>query len=121
MFLISVILYKPFQIVVVGAGAKMSDVDKETVRHSLVTPLGSYSELGVAGFTLLGGTGLLSRSYGCAIDNALEFGKLMSIFELTLFNTHYLNMMKRNKTLQGGGINLALEATMAHSQWLDMT
>ena len=66
---------KPFQVAVVGAGAKMSDVDKETARHCLVTPLGSYSELGVAGFTLLGGTGFLSRSYGCTSDNVLEFGK----------------------------------------------
>ena len=43
-----------------GAGAKLSDIDKETVRHSLATPLGSYSQLGVAGYTLLGGTGFLS-------------------------------------------------------------
>lgn len=69
-------MYKPFQVAVIGAGAKMSDIDKETARHSLVTPLGSYSELGVAGFTLLGGTGFLSRSYGCTADNVLEFGKL---------------------------------------------
>ena len=61
--------------VVVGAGAKLADVDSKTVPHSLVTPLGSYSQLGVAGFTLLGGTGFLSRSYGCAADNAVEFGK----------------------------------------------
>lgn len=61
------------KVAVVGAGAKLSDVDKETARHSLVTPLGSYSELGVAGFTLLGGTGFLSRSYGCTADNILEF------------------------------------------------
>ena len=67
--------FSQFQVVVAGAGAKLSDVDKETVRHSLVTPLGSYSELGVAGFTLLGGTGFLSRSLGCTADNCLEFGK----------------------------------------------
>ena len=60
-----------------GAGAKVADVDTRTVPHGLVTPLGSYSELGVAGFTLLGGTGFLTRSFGCTADNALEFGKLM--------------------------------------------
>ena len=70
------VVYKPFQVAVIGAGAKLSDIDEETARHSLVTPLGSYSELGVAGFTLLGGTGFLSRSYGCTADNVLEFGKL---------------------------------------------
>lgn len=61
------------KVVVVGAGAKLSDIDKETVRHSLATPLGSYSQLGVAGYTLLGGTGFLSRSFGCTADNCLEF------------------------------------------------
>ena len=64
-----------FQVVVVGAGAKLADVDSKTVPSCLVTPLGSYSQLGVAGFTLLGGTGFLSRSYGCAADNVVEFGK----------------------------------------------
>lgn len=71
----SLLLNNKFQVATVGAGAKMADVDAKTVCHSLVTPLGSYSELGVAGFTLLGGTGFLSRSYGCTADNALEFGK----------------------------------------------
>jgi len=61
------------KVVVVGAGAKVADVDTKTVSHCLVTPLGSYSQLGVAGFTLLGGTGFLTRSYGCTADNALEF------------------------------------------------
>ena len=58
-----------------GGGAKLQDVDKETVPHCLVTPLGSYSELGVTGSTLLGGAGFLSRSYGCSSDSVLEFGK----------------------------------------------
>lgn len=62
-----------------GAGAKMADVDAKTVPHGLVTPLGSYSELGVAGFTLLGGTGFLTRAYGCTADNALEFGKTLYV------------------------------------------
>ncbi|CAH3109903.1 unnamed protein product [Porites lobata] len=61
------------KVVVVGAGAKMADVDSKTVPHSLVTPLGSYSQLGVVGFTLLGGTGLLTRAFGCTADNAVEF------------------------------------------------
>lgn len=58
-----------------GAGAKVGDVDKETARHSLVTSLGSYSELGVTGVTLLGGTGFLNRLHGFSADNVLEFGK----------------------------------------------
>ena len=46
------------------------------MQHSLVTPLGTYSLLGVAGYTIHGGIGFLSRTHGCAIDNVLEFGKL---------------------------------------------
>ena len=65
-----------------GAGAKMADVDAETALHGMVTPLGSYSELGVAGFTLLGGTGFLTRAYGCTADNALEFGKTLFVSQL---------------------------------------
>lgn len=65
------------QVAIVGAGAKMADVDAQTALHAMVTPLGSYSELGVAGFTLLGGTGFLTRAYGCTADNALEFGKTL--------------------------------------------
>lgn len=64
-----------FQVVIVGAGAKVADLDAKTVPHGLVTPLGSYSELGVAGYTLFGGTGFLTRAYSCTADNALEFGK----------------------------------------------
>ena len=59
----------------------MADVDAKTVPHGLVAPLGSYSELGVAGFTLLGGTGFLSRAYGCTADNALEFGKCLCVLK----------------------------------------
>ena len=92
-----------FQVVVVGAGARLADVDSKTVASCLVTPLGSYSQLGVAGFTLLGGTGFLSRSYGCAADNAVEFGKpavskfdfLMKICGFPLLNTS-LKFSSRN-------------------------
>lgn len=61
------------KVAIVGAGAKVGDVDAKTVPHGLVTPLGSYSGLGVAGFTLLGGTGFLTRAFGCTADNVLEF------------------------------------------------
>lgn len=61
------------KVAIVGAGAKVGDVDAKTVPHGLVTPLGSYSGLGVAGFTLLGGTGFLTRAFGCTADNVSEF------------------------------------------------
>ena len=68
------------QVASVGAGAILREVDRMTVKHGLVAPLGSYSALGVVGLTLLGGVGFLSRHYGLTADNVIEFGKCLRIW-----------------------------------------
>jgi FAD/FMN-containing dehydrogenase len=51
------------------AGCTLGDVDRETQVHGLAAALGFVSLTGVAGLTVGGGFGYLSRRYGWASDN----------------------------------------------------
>lgn len=56
----------------VSPGCRLRDVDRATQRHGLATTLGFISKVGVAGLTLGGGFGYLSRRFGWAVDNLEE-------------------------------------------------
>ena len=57
---------------VAGPGATLGDVDHETQAYGLVVPTGINSTTGIAGLTLGGGFGWVSRSLGMTIDNLLS-------------------------------------------------
>ena len=54
------------------AGAWIGDVDRETQQYGLATPMGTASNTGIAGLTLGGGYGRLSRQFGLACDNLIS-------------------------------------------------
>jgi FAD/FMN-containing dehydrogenase len=56
----------------VAAGCNLGDVDRATQEHGLAATLGFVSATGVAGLTLGGGFGYLTRRFGWTVDDLEE-------------------------------------------------
>src|SRR6202166_726861 len=80
----------------VAPGCTQGDVDHATHIYGLAVPAGIVSTTGIAGLTLGGGTGYLTRKHGLTIDNLLEAdvvladGRIVTSF---LFQAHPVNMV----------------------------
>jgi FAD/FMN-containing dehydrogenase len=74
------------KLVHVGPGCLLKDVDQATQEHGLATVLGFVSETGVAGLTLGGGFGYLTRRFGWAVDNLDEVEMVTADGEIRIAN-----------------------------------
>ncbi len=63
---------KQKRIAFVEPGTTLGDFDEEAQKYGLATPVGVNSTTGIAGLTLGGGFGWLTRNYGLTIDNLLS-------------------------------------------------
>jgi len=71
----------PSRTVRVAAGARLADVDAATETFDLAVPIGVVSGTGIAGLTLGGGVGWLTRPYGLTIDNLLSADVILATGE----------------------------------------
>lgn len=92
--------------VVVAPGATLADVDAATAPHGLAVPLGVVSATGVAGLTLGGGVGWLTRTWGLALDSLLAADVVTGTREhLHASSVHNPDLFWG---LRGGGGNLGV-------------
>jgi FAD/FMN-containing dehydrogenase len=77
------------QTAVTGAGARLIDMYDALARHGVTVPCGSCPSVGVAGITLGGGVGMLSRPYGLTCDNLLSIVVVLADGRILTCDSHH--------------------------------
>jgi UDP-N-acetylenolpyruvoylglucosamine reductase len=89
----------------VGGGCIWNEVDTATHDYGLAVPAGTISSTGVAGLTLGGGVGHLTRKHGLTIDNLLAYwairggGGNFGVVTSFLFRAHPIHTNYAGPTL----------------------
>ena len=93
-----------------AAGVLWGEYDHETQAFGLASPGGAISTTGIAGLTLGGGYGYLSRRYGMACDNLLSADVITASGELVTANSD--SHPDLFWALRGGGGNFGVVTSL---------